>query len=73
MNLNQGAVSKALLQAAGPKLQSAVSSEAKVSMLQPCDVIITKGFQLSCQKVFHTVCPAWDHGNGQAAEVRDFI
>ncbi|XP_026198204.1 protein mono-ADP-ribosyltransferase PARP14-like isoform X2 [Anabas testudineus] len=66
MNLTQGAVSKALLQAAGPKLQSAVRSEAKAPVLQCCDVVITKGFKLSCQKVFHTVCPFWDKGKGNA-------
>lgn len=73
MNLTQGAVSKALLQAAGSKLQAAVRSEAKTSVLQPCDVIITKGFGLSCRKVFHTVCPGWDEGKGKAGEVRGFI
>ncbi|XP_026198249.1 protein mono-ADP-ribosyltransferase PARP14-like [Anabas testudineus] len=69
MNLNQGAVSKALLQAAGPNLQSAVNSEAKAPVLQHGDVVITKGFELSCQKVFHSVCPAWDNGEGAAEEV----
>lgn len=73
MNLNQGAVSKALLQAAGPSLQSAVQSESKTSKLQPCDVVITKGFKLSCRKVFHTVCPFWENGKGKAEEVRGFI
>ncbi|KAK2901584.1 protein mono-ADP-ribosyltransferase PARP14-like isoform X1 [Channa argus] len=66
MNLNQGAVSKALLEKAGPRLQSAVRFEAKATMLQSGDVIITTGFGLSCQKVFHAVCPNWDNGAGQA-------
>lgn len=73
MNLNQGAVSKALLNAAGPGLQSAVRSEARTHVLQYCNVIITKGFKLSCQKVFHAVCPGWDNGQGRSEEVRGFI
>ncbi|KAK2838175.1 hypothetical protein Q5P01_015387 [Channa striata] len=68
MNLNQGAVSKALLEAAGPRLQSAVHAEAKAPKLQFGDVVITKGFELSCQNVFHTVCPNWDNGAGKAEE-----
>uniref|UniRef100_A0A4W6DZF5 Poly [ADP-ribose] polymerase n=1 Tax=Lates calcarifer TaxID=8187 RepID=A0A4W6DZF5_LATCA len=68
MNLNQGAVSKAILEAAGPGLQSAVRSEAGVATLQYTDVVVTDGFNLSCQKVFHTVCPFWDNGAGQAEE-----
>lgn len=72
MNLNQGAVSKAILEAAGPGLQSAVRSEAGVATLQYTDVVVTDGFNLSCQKVFHTVCPFWDNGAGQAEEVRGF-
>ncbi|XP_034548949.1 protein mono-ADP-ribosyltransferase PARP14-like isoform X2 [Notolabrus celidotus] len=68
MNLKQGAVSKAILQAAGPSLQKAVLSQAGVSTLLWGDVIITDGFNLMCQKVFHVVCPFWDNGGGQAEE-----
>ncbi|KAL7391183.1 hypothetical protein ABVT39_005598 [Epinephelus coioides] len=68
MNLNQGAVSKALLQAAGPSLQSAVRSEAGSSPLPYGDVVVTNGFNLKCRKVFHTVCPYWNNGAGQAEE-----
>ncbi|XP_067429640.1 protein mono-ADP-ribosyltransferase PARP14-like isoform X1 [Thunnus thynnus] len=68
MNLSQGAVSKAILQAAGPSLQSAVRTEARVATLQYGDVVVTDGFNLMCRKVFHTVCPVWDNGAGQAEE-----
>ncbi|XP_070689465.1 protein mono-ADP-ribosyltransferase PARP14 [Pempheris klunzingeri] len=68
MNLTQGAVSKAILQAAGPGLQSAVQSEARVARLQNGDVVITDGFNLNCRKVFHAVCPVWDNGDGRAEE-----
>ncbi|XP_029295286.1 protein mono-ADP-ribosyltransferase PARP14-like isoform X2 [Cottoperca gobio] len=65
MTLNQGAVSKAILQAAGPGLQAAVRSEAGAT-LTFCNVVITKGFNLKCLKVFHAICPVWDNGAGQA-------
>ncbi|XP_041642867.1 protein mono-ADP-ribosyltransferase PARP14-like [Cheilinus undulatus] len=68
MNLSQGAVSNAILQAAGPGLQDAVRSEAGVTMLQYGDVITTDSFNLMCRKVFHVVCPRWDNGGGDAEE-----
>ncbi|XP_054466481.1 protein mono-ADP-ribosyltransferase PARP14-like [Anoplopoma fimbria] len=68
VNLNQGAVSKALLQEAGSRLQSAVRSEAGASALPYGDVVITDGFNLKCLKVFHAVCPFWNNGAGQAEE-----
>ncbi|XP_029915316.1 protein mono-ADP-ribosyltransferase PARP14-like isoform X2 [Myripristis murdjan] len=68
LNLNQGAVSKAILAAAGPGLQSAVRQEARAAMLQYGDVVVTDGFNLKSQKVFHAVCPFWDNGTGQAKE-----
>lgn len=68
MNLNQGAVSKAILQAAGPSLQPAVRSEAGSSPLPYGDVVVTDGFNLKCRKVFHAVCPYWNNGANQAEE-----
>ncbi|KAM9858362.1 protein mono-ADP-ribosyltransferase PARP14-like isoform 2-T2 [Aulostomus maculatus] len=68
MNLNQGAISKAILQAAGSRLQPALLSKAGATTLQYGDVIVTDGFDLRCQKVFHAVCPLWDNGAGQAKE-----
>lgn len=72
LNLNQGAVSKALLQAAGPRLQSAVRA-APGKATQYGDVVITDGFKLSCRKVFHAVCPLWDNGAGNAEKVSSSI
>lgn len=69
MQLDQGAVSRALLQAAGPGLQAAVDSAAPRSLLLCGEVVTTDGFNLRCQKVFHSVCPPWDNGAGQAEEV----
>ncbi|KAI4878324.1 hypothetical protein NFI96_031569 [Prochilodus magdalenae] len=60
MDLSQGAVSKALLQAAGPQLQSEARSRS--SNLSYGDLVVTDGYNLNCKKVFHTVCPFWNGG-----------
>ncbi|XP_041855414.1 protein mono-ADP-ribosyltransferase PARP14-like isoform X2 [Melanotaenia boesemani] len=66
MNLDQGAVSKAIVEAAGESLQVAVQTEAGVAALDYGEVVITDGYRLRCRKVFHAVCPSWDNGAGQA-------
>ena len=71
MDLIQGAVSKAILQAAGPGLQRAVLIEGGATVQPEGDVVITDGFNLNCRKVFHTVCPCWNNGAGH--EVRDYL
>ncbi|XP_076747409.1 protein mono-ADP-ribosyltransferase PARP14 isoform X3 [Maylandia zebra] len=68
MNLNQGAVSKAILSAAGSSLQDAIYSAATGSKLPSGNVVVTDGYNLTCQKVFHAVCPSWDNGGGKAEE-----
>uniref|UniRef100_A0A8C6T9F0 Poly [ADP-ribose] polymerase n=1 Tax=Neogobius melanostomus TaxID=47308 RepID=A0A8C6T9F0_9GOBI len=73
MNLQQGAVSKALLGAAGSGLQAAVVSAASEDTLPFGEVVITNGFNLRCQKVFHTVCPPWDNGGRQAQTLLEGI
>lgn len=62
MNLDLGAVSRALLRAAGKGLQAAVLKEARLArldQLDPGSLLVTDGFKLRCQKVFHAVCPQW--------------
>ncbi|MEQ2174804.1 hypothetical protein GOODEAATRI_011553 [Goodea atripinnis] len=74
MNLNQGAVSKAISEAAGENLQLAILTEAGASTLQFGDVVVTDGYNLRCQKVYHAACPMWDNGGGQAEkELTDII
>ncbi|XP_028840585.1 protein mono-ADP-ribosyltransferase PARP14-like [Denticeps clupeoides] len=67
LELSQGAISKALLQAAGPKLQAAVLDKKQATGYG--SVVVTDGYQLRCQKVFHAICPPWDSGNGNAEKV----
>lgn len=58
----------AILREAGPKLQEAILREARVAQLDPGSLVVTDGFNLTCQKVFHTVCPPWS-ASGQAKKV----
>ncbi|XP_007231225.3 protein mono-ADP-ribosyltransferase PARP14 [Astyanax mexicanus] len=70
-DLSSGAVSKALLGAAGPQLQSEASSHLDSfgsSKLNYGDIVVTAGYNLNCQRVFHTVCPFWNRGADAEAE-----
>ncbi|KAF5893659.1 poly [ADP-ribose] polymerase 14-like isoform X1, partial [Clarias magur] len=64
LDLSSGAVSKALLNAAGPQLQTEARSHLRAigTRLNPGDIVVTKGYNLKCQKVFHTACPFWSGG-----------
>uniref|UniRef100_A0AAZ3PE84 Macro domain-containing protein n=1 Tax=Oncorhynchus tshawytscha TaxID=74940 RepID=A0AAZ3PE84_ONCTS len=69
LDLSKGAVSNAILKAAGPGLQSAATDEARVNRLAYGDVVVTDGYNLRCQRVIHTVCPHWDQGAGSAEKI----
>ncbi|KAL6472150.1 hypothetical protein MHYP_G00183380, partial [Metynnis hypsauchen] len=71
VDLSKGAVSKALLQAAGPQLQAEARSNLAAigsSNLRYGDMVVTSGYNLNCQRVFHTVCPFWHGGAGSEDE-----
>ncbi|TRZ00261.1 hypothetical protein DNTS_003714 [Danionella cerebrum] len=63
LDLSRGAVSKALLQAAGPQLQSEIKQAAHSRILKYGEMIKTDGYNLKCYSVFHVVCPFWNHGS----------
>ncbi len=67
LDLSKGAVSKALLQTAGHQLQSEVTRAARSNNVNYGENLITDGYKLKCQKVFHVVCPFW---NGSEHKVR---
>ncbi|XP_076875523.1 protein mono-ADP-ribosyltransferase PARP14 isoform X2 [Brachyhypopomus gauderio] len=72
LDLSKGAVSKALVQAAGPQLQAEVKthvSKSGFSHLNYGDIVDTDGYNLKCQRVFHTVCPFWKGGSNSEDEV----
>ncbi|KAF7661629.1 hypothetical protein LDENG_00257320 [Lucifuga dentata] len=68
LNLKQGAVSMAILEAAGPGLQGAVRSAAGAATLRHGEVVITDACNMTCRRIFHAVCPFWDGGDGRAEE-----
>lgn len=73
LDLSKGAVSKAIINAAGPQLQAEIYSHG-ISRLKYGDIVDTKGYNLKCQMVFHTVCPFWNGGNSSEDEVTaDFV
>ncbi|XP_036450536.1 protein mono-ADP-ribosyltransferase PARP14-like [Colossoma macropomum] len=72
VDLSKGAVSNALLQAAGSQLQAEARSNLAASgysNLSYGDMVVTSGYKLNCQRVFHTVCPSWKGGAGSEDEV----
>ncbi len=64
LDLRKGAVSQALLQTAGHQLQSEITRAARSKNVNYGEMVITDGYKLKCQKVFHVVCPFWKQGSG---------
>ncbi|XP_067289789.1 protein mono-ADP-ribosyltransferase PARP14 [Pseudorasbora parva] len=62
LDLSKGAVSKAILQTAGHQLQSEITTAARSRNVSR-NMVITDGYRLKCQKVFHVVCPFWKQGS----------
>ncbi|XP_066544429.1 protein mono-ADP-ribosyltransferase PARP14 isoform X2 [Amia ocellicauda] len=69
LDLSKGAVSNAILQAAGSSLQTLVRQEAATSPFDQGDVVITRGCGLKCSMVFHAICPFWDQGKGKSEDL----
>ncbi|KAM9709256.1 poly(ADP-ribose) polymerase family member 14-related sequence 1 [Menidia menidia] len=67
LDLSKGAVSKAILIAAGSKLQKLVDSQNPSGILG--EVIVTGGCKLKSKSVFHTIAPSWDNGQGTAEKI----
>ncbi|XP_026129258.1 poly [ADP-ribose] polymerase 14-like isoform X3 [Carassius auratus] len=63
LDLRKGAVSRALLQTAGHHLQSEITRAAHSKNVNYGEMLITNGYNLKCQKVFHVVCPFWKQGS----------
>ncbi|XP_073730303.1 protein mono-ADP-ribosyltransferase PARP14 [Misgurnus anguillicaudatus] len=59
LDLSRGAISQAILQAAGHQLQKEVTTAVHASRLNYGEMVITDGYNLKCAKVFHVVCPYW--------------
>ena len=68
LDLTQGAVAKALSQAAGPALQAECTNKARISV---GSMAVTGSGNLPCRHVFHIVAPSYD-GPGRNAEKVNF-
>ena len=66
--LDKGAVSNAILGAAGPKLQKLVDGQNASGT--PGEVIVTDGCKLKSKQVFHVIAPSWDNSQGTAEKVK---
>ncbi|XP_048839122.1 protein mono-ADP-ribosyltransferase PARP14-like [Brienomyrus brachyistius] len=69
LNLNKGAVSQAILSAAGHKIQSAVYDKTRKSTIEYGSIVVTDGYGLKCEQVFHTVCPFWNNASGKSEQI----
>ncbi|XP_041057609.1 poly(ADP-ribose) polymerase family member 14-related sequence 1 isoform X2 [Carcharodon carcharias] len=68
-DLTGGAVSQALLEKAGPKLQALLLNEKHSKKHAMGRIYETKGCNLNCEEVFHVVAPPWDKGKGGAEKL----
>uniref|UniRef100_A0A8C4S0Z3 Poly [ADP-ribose] polymerase n=1 Tax=Erpetoichthys calabaricus TaxID=27687 RepID=A0A8C4S0Z3_ERPCA len=69
LNLNSGAVSKAILEAAGSELQALINGEAQNSAVAAGSVLSTQGCNLKCSFVLHAVAPHWSSGSESATQL----
>lgn len=67
LNLKEGALSNAILQAAGPQLQVLLNAENSTGAFG--DIIVTEGCQLKSMFVYHAITPPWDTAQGLAQKV----
>ncbi|XP_062972713.1 protein mono-ADP-ribosyltransferase PARP14-like [Elgaria multicarinata webbii] len=64
LQLNGGALSRALLARAGGELQVELNKQSQGKDIKEGCVLITNGHALNCSHVLHAVLPAWDQQSG---------
>ncbi|CAH1257858.1 PARP14 [Branchiostoma lanceolatum] len=72
LELNTGAVSKAILQLAGSNLQTLVNKakqSAGITSLPDGQILVTGSADLPCKQVIHCVLCSWDGGQGNSEKV----
>ncbi|XP_051564334.1 poly(ADP-ribose) polymerase family member 14-related sequence 1 isoform X2 [Myxocyprinus asiaticus] len=72
LNLSVGAISNALLKAAGPQLQVLLNEQVTGTPNNGA-VIVTTGANLKNQLVFHAVVPHWNQGQGSEMKMLEDI
>ncbi|KAJ8252795.1 hypothetical protein GJAV_G00205670 [Gymnothorax javanicus] len=69
LDLNSGAISKSVLQVAGPALQNLVQAEGAKKNCTIGTVLITQACNLKSEHVFHTITPHWNKGKGNTEKI----
>ncbi|XP_066277271.1 protein mono-ADP-ribosyltransferase PARP14-like isoform X2 [Branchiostoma lanceolatum] len=72
LDLNTGAVSRAILQLAGSNLQTLVNramQRAGITSLSDGQILVTGSADLPCKQVIHCVLCSWDGGQGNSEKV----
>ncbi|XP_051868998.1 protein mono-ADP-ribosyltransferase PARP14-like isoform X2 [Pristis pectinata] len=69
LKLSSGAVSKAILEKAGPELEQLLQNERRRKEPLMGNIYETKGCNLDCNEVYHAIVPQWESGNSNAAKV----
>ncbi|XP_029644913.1 protein mono-ADP-ribosyltransferase PARP14-like [Octopus sinensis] len=59
LQLDSGAISKLILNAAGPQIQRECNRKYPQG-ISIYEIAVTKGYNLKCENVFHLVLPPWD-------------
>ena len=68
LQLNQGSVSKSLLQAGGHGIYTECQQNAP-NGIKFGDTVVTSGGNLNCQFIVHGACCQWDGGAGESEKV----
>uniref|UniRef100_A0ABM0M7L8 Poly [ADP-ribose] polymerase 14-like n=1 Tax=Saccoglossus kowalevskii TaxID=10224 RepID=A0ABM0M7L8_SACKO len=69
-NLNTGAVSKSILQAAGTQLQQEINNKKTSGVsTNEGDGIVTSGGNMQCNNIYHVLCCGWDSNGSKASQV----
>jgi len=68
--LSDGAMSRSILEAAGPSIQQELNSVKPRSPPRAGDIVVTQGHRLSASCVFHGVLKKWNNGQDDAEAVR---
>ncbi|XP_073490644.1 protein mono-ADP-ribosyltransferase PARP14-like isoform X2 [Aquarana catesbeiana] len=73
LDLNKGAVSKALLSRAGSNMQQLLNSASLGIQRAPGSMFSTSSCNLNCQEVLHVVAPPWDNEQGMSKTILRII
>ena len=67
--LNDGAIARSILEAAGPDIQQELNSVKPRGAPRAGDIVVTRGHRLRASCVFHGVLKKWNNGQDDAEAV----